>query len=393
MREITILILLNSPFDLQNYKRTGIEFLKKYFQVVVLDCTSWLVTNIDRVDFRQHHYNEIEKVHDKNEFYCLIQKWKPAYAIDYLGNIQHKPAVVKILKESCVKYVVQRLAPIVDLPLQRKIMTSILKEPKKLAERIISKLWCYRTHKNELSPDIAIVAGSKYLDNFTSRAKTIINAGSQDYFTYETCRRSGNKVRVNGGNPFLLFIDDCIAETNDYLLTDRRNKIDVSSYYEALNLFLSNVELVSGLPVVVAAHPNGKAKRDYSKNFGKREVHYGVTAELSEQCNLALTHYSTAISFPVLWRKPIVIITLDALWANMSCSCFINNIIYYLKCPQLSINGDISDIEKVVSKKCQIDIEAYSNFTDQFIKKANVKEEHYYQAFTNYVKRETGELV
>lgn len=392
MKKIIVLILLNSPFDFQNYNRTGIHFLTKYFHVVVLDCTSWLASNINKVDYEKHDYKTVEKVHNEKEFIDIIKKLKPDYAIDYLGNVNNKIAVFNILKKAGVKYVVQRLAPIVEQPIQKKILSSILRDPRKLLERLFTRFSIHTNLPGGLSPDIAIVAGSKYLDNFTAKSRNIIKAGSQDYYIYKSCKESSKKVEFNSGNPFILFMDDCIAESNDYLLTSRKNKIEPHSYYQALKQLLKNIELVSGIPVVVAAHPNGKAKQNYCENFGNREIYYGLTAELSEQCNLALTHHSTAISFPVLWRKPIIIITVESLNPNISDTYCIKNIIYYLKCPQLSINGNILDVKRVFSQNINCNEKAYKNFINTFIRESNVKEGYYYEAFIDYVKENALEM-
>ena len=75
MKKITIIILLNSPFDLQNYNRTGISVLRKYFRVVVLDFTNWLASNINKVAFKKHDYKAVEPVNNGEELVDTIINW------------------------------------------------------------------------------------------------------------------------------------------------------------------------------------------------------------------------------------------------------------------------------------------------------------------------------
>jgi hypothetical protein len=387
MKKITIIILLNSPFDLQNYNRTGIPVLRKYFRVVVLDFTNWLASNINKVAFKKHDYEAVETVNNGEELVNIINKLKPTHALDYLGNVNDKLKIIEIIKRASVKYVVQRLAPIVDMPVPQKILSSIFRNPMRILDRLFIKLFEDSKPFSGSSPDLAIVAGSKYLDNFTIKSKVIINAGSEDYFTYKTCKECSVKVEVNSGEPYILFIDDCIAESDDYLLNNTSNKIDQQLYYKLLDELLEKIELVSGLSVIVAAHPNGKRNSSYRKNFGNREVHFGLTAQLSEQCALALTHYSTAISFPILWRKPIIIITVKTLSDDMNIYLFIKSIIYYLKCPSLPIDAKQIDVKAVYFQNNNYNKEAYNDYINRFIKKHNVVEEYFYEQFISYVKK------
>ena len=59
--------------------------------------------------------------------------------------------------------------------------------------------------------------------------------------------------------------------------------------------------------VIVAGHPKAK-KHPYFRN---REVISDKIVELSQNCHSAIVHTSTAISFPIIFYKPIIFIVND----------------------------------------------------------------------------------
>ena len=71
-----------------------------------------------------------------------------------------------------------------------------------------------------------------------------------------------------------------------------------------------------GLPVVIAAHPRaGYAQAGYSgpDYFGGRTLVSGQTLPLIFDSALVLTHYSTAVNFAVMARKPLLLLASDTL--------------------------------------------------------------------------------
>jgi hypothetical protein len=75
-----------------------------------------------------------------------------------------------------------------------------------------------------------------------------------------------------------------------------------------MNLFFDSFEKKTGLEVVIAAHPRTLIQGQLSP-WGKRQVIVGKSPLLVRDSALVLAHYSTAISFAVLWGKPILQLT------------------------------------------------------------------------------------
>jgi hypothetical protein len=106
---------------------------------------------------------------------------------------------------------------------------------------------------------------------------------------------------------YCLFVDDYLPHHPDFAITGSKT-ISADSYYESMNRFFTKIESVSGMPVVVAAHP----KAIYDNNpFDGRLVIFNETNTLIKRSSLVLAHASTAISFVVFHEKPLMLICND----------------------------------------------------------------------------------
>lgn len=130
---------------------------------------------------------------------------------------------------------------------------------------------------------------------------------------YITCN-SGDynsviKLRSKVLTPKVVFIDQYMPFHNDFAIRGLDN-IDAETYYSTLNRFFYYIEQQYGCRVVICAHPSATkySEKDF---FEGREVIYNDTANQVAQSIGVIAHYSTAISFPVIFSKPIIFITTD----------------------------------------------------------------------------------
>jgi hypothetical protein len=104
-----------------------------------------------------------------------------------------------------------------------------------------------------------------------------------------------------------VFIDQYFPYHPDQHETKLVYRLDPESYYQKLEKFFDRIEHEFNLPVVIAAHP----RADYSKHknaFSNREVHYNSTPKLILESKLVLAQTSTAISFAILAKKPLMLL-------------------------------------------------------------------------------------
>lgn len=103
-------------------------------------------------------------------------------------------------------------------------------------------------------------------------------------------------------NRYLLFIDQNLARHSDF---QKAGMVHVNDgrYHGSLLRFFEKLECKLGLPVVVAGHPS---REDDDEAFGDRRVMSGCTRELIQGADGVLLHFSNAVSFAVLYDKPVL---------------------------------------------------------------------------------------
>lgn len=156
--------------------------------------------------------------------------------------------------------------------------------------------------------DVAFVAGSngrtgmgRVLPNEYEKAHKV-NINSDDYDK----TLSMAKVEVPK-EKFILFIDEYIPFHPDFNVVNQKN-ISEDKYFSTLNSFFYTIEEKYGMPVIISAHP--KAEKYKTKNyFNGRKIVYGQSCALSKYAECVMTHFSTAIAFPVIFGRPILLLS------------------------------------------------------------------------------------
>jgi hypothetical protein len=361
-------------------------YLSETFDVTVIDCTTWVRVGIANLKYEKYAYNNLITVMGESDFKAAIIKLQPIYAIDFIGKGNYTRTIQNVLRRAKIKYVAQRITPS-PLPnrLQGSQFTSFANSVA-IFRRVFHWLLRSISNKNPLPPDIALLAGSKAKDYWTSSSKTILWTGSTDYFTLKELKRtremSGGKTNIQKGR-YVLFIDDCLPLSMDYKITGRSRPIEPNEYFELLLRTFANIEKILSIPVIVAAHPSGKEIPNYASLFGGRTVYFNATAELALDCEIALTHYSTAVAYPVLLRKPIVILNAQSL-GNTLQGNFIENMHRLLNCPVLFMESNFTCCEEIITKSTLVDEEAYDDYEKSYITNGCNSDTHPFQVFVKF---------
>lgn len=112
---------------------------------------------------------------------------------------------------------------------------------------------------------------------------------------------------------YILFLDDCLMHSFDYKFGHQRPQISINDYFTALDEYFTYVEKKYHMPVIIAGHPNGLEYEDYKNFFRGRKVFFNHSAELSEHCFFAMTHYSLSAYYPILAKKNLVFLDFNKL--------------------------------------------------------------------------------
>jgi hypothetical protein len=338
---IKIAIVLGAPFTKQNYERIGVPYLSSSFQVVVYDCTEWLGRNTKEIKFIKFDWQNYASIKSEEEFNLEISTYRPDYVIDAIGyEPYYTEKILHILDYYRVRFVVVETGNVPTISLTARIKNLLLTNsediPKKIPslkignnsidikkntflklalgyQRAIKDFLMRRLSYRRLDnfhPFIGLLAGKKSINFYSKRCNPIIWVGSIDYHNFIKIKSElliGNAYRKD--KPYILFIADALDNANDWTLLGIPPPVTEEPYYRSLRLFFKKLELIYSIPVVIAAHPNSATDEKFISKIGHREVIFENTAALAIQASLVLVHGSTATSFAVLARKPILVMT------------------------------------------------------------------------------------
>ena len=155
---------------------------------------------------------------------------------------------------------------------------------------------------------------------------------------------------------YIVFIDQYIPFHNDVQtlsLSCRGEK----QYYRYVNEYLSKIEKKYDCPVVIAAHPSAQKYHEHNY-FNGRKIYFSNTASLIENCKGAITHDSTAISFAVLFEKPIILIP----YVDMS-----KETLAYCEGFKRCLNIPMESFGKETYEFRSIDIKAYQKYKYDYL--------------------------
>ena len=120
-------------------------------------------------------------------------------------------------------------------------------------------------------------------------------------------------------------------------------------------------------------------------------VYFDITAELCSESDLVLAHMSTGLSYAVLWKKPIIILTSKSLDESYYGTA-IKEWSIQLHCPLLFMESDDNQYGAVRKRSREVNVEAYQRYIDNFITNDEVAEDAPWQAFTNFVNGATNQV-
>lgn len=148
------------------------------------------------------------------------------------------------------------------------------------------------------------IGGGSVYDITTAQIKYV------NYFDFDKFLEV-NKENYIIKEDYCVFIDQYLAYHPDIEMFGLKN-VNADKYFLELNSFFAFIESKFHLNVIIAAHP--KADKYLDNNpFSGRLIIFGKTCELVKDAKFVLTHHSTAISFSILFEKPIIFLNSELL--------------------------------------------------------------------------------
>ena len=201
--------------------------------------------------------------------------------------------------------------------------------------------------------------------NTYSDVSKIVNVNYFDYDAYFIKKKETNMSVID--SKYCVFLDDNLIQSIDFKILEIKT-ITPKSYYESLNRFFSLIEKKFNLKVLIAAHPKSNYK---NSEFIERQCYKNMTNELVKNCEFVLTHYSSAISFAVCYKKTIFFIYNDEMKKLNYIYSNINNISKYLDSKMYNID-DINAVNELFIDG--VNEEKYSMYKYEYL---TSKDKHY----------------
>jgi hypothetical protein len=387
-------ILVGSPLTENIYRRIGAEELSAHFDIIVVDCLEWVRCFSEHTKFVKKVSPNIIDARSEAELNVIFGQKRPAVVVDFLGRGTYTRSVQEACRAVGARYVTHHLVPVPAVVSSQAPLQSLLRHPWKTFGKLVRHLWRRIRCRNPYPPDVALIAGRKSENPWLISAGAVIRTATPGYFELEQVK----KVQERGvfelpglkDRQYLLFIDDCLALSFDFLLGSLSPIVTPEHYHQVLNRFFDQVEQATGLPMVIAAHPDGKEYPNYAQLFAGRPLFHGSTALLSLGCACAFTHFSSAINYAVLLRKPIAILTFDKLRAAPQGE-IAALIAALLERPLLDMSSQSSSSHALLAKIMDAPSEgAYANYARAYIVDTDAPGEHPFENLVNHLKAVLG---
>ncbi len=232
--------------------------------------------------------------------------------------------------------------------------------------------------------DYILAGGSQTVVNYKppiGKNTKIIWGHTLDYDLYLEDKQKTPIDEFRNKN-YAVFVDEYLP-FDIYRIKMGAKKFDSpKKYYSKLCKFFEYIEGEIKFEVVIAAHPRSKYNNliDY---FGERSVIYGKTLELIRDAKIVLAHFSTALSFAVLYNKPILFFSTSEMEQSKIDKS-------YILAYSSSLNKNYTNIDEVYDidwgKEKIIDSKAYSDYKEKYIKRSSTEEKYFWQIVADEIK-------
>lgn len=379
-----ILLIPPGSFLKRDYDRFGIEILKKFFSVKIIDLTPWLYPDISKIYSKQiYQCDEYIPISNKEDFLNSISEINSPIVIDRMQIDRKTHWVRSELKKKQSFFVDLSLnkAPEKkkDILSRINMLFSSLHKPKELFYKIFKFIEKNYYNSKKFLPDLIICGGLDALNK--SNLKMKIHAHSMDYDHYLEIK----KKNISNHLSYAVFLDEDMVSHTDYILNNVKSPDNKDSYYSLLVKYLKKFEKELNLPVHIAIHP--KVSKNNLINLPNllKGIKYSVgnTAELVKNSSVVLLHCSNSVSFAVLFEKPTVFLTSNKLkksWVGSRIENFSNLIGGRL----INMNEEI-DKGFNISNLYEINFKKYKYYKEQYLKVPNSPERSIWEIFSEYI--------
>lgn len=184
---------------------------------------------------------------------------------------------------------------------------------------------------------------------------------SLDYEKYLEVNKRDERV-IN--EKYCVFLDQYLAYHPDIM--ELGIQIDAKSYYRNLENFFCYIEQTMKVKVIIAAHPRSDYE-EHKEVFNNYLIIKNLTCELVKNAEFVLSQHSTAVSYAVLYGKPIIFLEETEHSKIILCKRVLDKYAEFLSAPKVNIS-DNKYLESKIQDLLYVNKKKYISFIRNFIK-------------------------
>ena len=293
-----IIVITQSKFNKRDYERFGIEFfINAGFNVIVFDLSNFL-----RDSFYINNYfpsdsyegNEVISLSTISEIDCQLNFLKGnSYALCFINLYNIEAPIIKLLTKYKIKYC--------------QFIINVTPDVRSFLRRKASYLF-YIFKQNIINyslnaPDLLFYAGKESLNKLGYKRSFLtktIEIPSSDF------RIAFSEKVKNHDNTYadIVFIDQFWPYHPDF---GEDKFLDSKKYHQKINTFFNKISIQFNMSLGVISHP----RSNYKTNPFDFPILKGKTSEIIKKAKLVLAQHSTAISYAVVFKIPILILSFN----------------------------------------------------------------------------------
>lgn len=272
------------------------------------DVSKWFFPDSDLPS--NFDYENVKHINCKSELKkCLSQQYIKSTL--FITNITYEFRVIQLFRSltsyNCtLGFFARGMFPMPESNISSKLKLIFSLNFKRIIDALKNRLSiALKKYKKIKAYDFVFRAGSEggvtigfgsHLDLQTAKITEI------NYFDYDNYLDLLSNSKETE-NDYCVFVDQYLAYHPDIAICGLEN-VNPDIYYSELNNFFDFIEKKYNIEVVIAAHPKAE-KYQVDNPFSGRKIMFGKTSELVKDSKFVFTHHSTAISYPILFKKPV----------------------------------------------------------------------------------------
>lgn len=389
-----IIYLIDQPFDDRNYDRFGIRtWIARGWAIEIWDLTALAHPRAWRTFVESGHrlavffgYFSIASKRQLSQMFSKLERVE--YFIDLAGD-SYWPTRARMrlvrggaIRVSCATGSIPSIAERAEYSFTGKLTKALSEQPlTSLFGRLINTCM-NRFVAPFVRPGLFVASGEKSMSSI-AHSRDILRAHNFDYDIYLRLQKSLNGLAPRYG----VFIDQDMCSHPEYIYANVAFYATPEKYFPTIRNGLHAIADALGAPMRIAAHPRLSRQSSYADHFEGIPVECGRTAELISKCSFVVCHYTTAVQFAVLFKKPVIFVTTDELISSAAHK-YITRFAASLGKSAINLDGNLRIVDW--SLQLSINLEKYEEYRRMYIKTDGSPEIPHWDIVINHLEKRSG---